>query len=62
MARESPEIPNSMRKVYRLFERWRKSRRGRLPIPDPLRAAAVELAWEHGFPTPRKLCVWSMAS
>jgi copper/silver efflux system protein len=30
------------------FERWRKSHRGRLPIPDALWRAAAELAKEHG--------------
>ncbi len=62
MARESPDIPNSMRKVCRRFERWRSAHTGRLPIPKGLWAAAVELARQHGvFPT-AKACVWSMAS
>ena len=30
------------------FTRWRKSHTGRLPIPDPLWAAAAEMAREHG--------------
>jgi len=48
MASESPNIPNSMRKVQRRFERWRNAHTGRLPIPGPLWAAAVKLAREHG--------------
>ena len=48
MARESLDIPHSMRKVYRRFERWRSAHTARLPIPERLWAAAVELAREHG--------------
>jgi hypothetical protein len=56
MARESLDIPNSMRKVYRRFERWRNAHTGRLPIPGPLWATAVELAREHGvFQTAKAL-------
>jgi len=43
MARESLDIPHSMRKVYRRFERWRSAHTARLPIPERLWAAAVEL-------------------
>jgi len=38
-----------MERIYRRFERWRKSHRGRLPIPAPLWAAAAEVAREHGL-------------
>src|SRR6516164_6892972 len=48
MSQESPDIPHSMRKVYRRFERWRSAHTARLPIPKRLWAAAVELAREHG--------------
>ena len=44
-----PEIPVGMERIYRRFERWRKSHRGRLPIPAPLWAAAAEVAREHGL-------------
>jgi hypothetical protein len=37
-----------MQRIYRRFERWRKSHRGRLPIPEGLWASAAELAREHG--------------
>ncbi len=56
MARESPDIPKSMRKVCRRFERWRSAHTGRLPIPKGLWAAAVELARQQGvFPTAKAL-------
>ena len=42
------EIPVGMERIYRRFERWRKSHRGRLPIPAPLWAPAAEVAREHG--------------
>ena len=44
-----PEIPVGMERIYRRFERWRMSHRGRLPIPAPLWAAAAEVAREHGL-------------
>jgi len=42
------EVPVGMQRIYRRFERWRKSHRGHLPIPEGLWAAAAELAREHG--------------
>ena len=48
MARESLDIPHNMRKAYQRFERWRSARTARLPIPERLWAAAVELARQHG--------------
>jgi hypothetical protein len=48
MTSEFPDIPHNMRKVYRRFERWRNAHTGRLPIPERLWGAAVELAREHG--------------
>jgi hypothetical protein len=62
MARESLDIPHSMRKVYRRFERWRSAHTTRLPIPERLFAAAVELARERGVSATARLCAWSMAS
>jgi hypothetical protein len=56
MSKESLDIPNNMGKVHRRFERWRSAHTGRLPIPGPLWAAAVELAREHGvFQTAKAL-------
>src|SRR5450755_670533 len=43
-----PEVPGGMQRIYRRFERWRSSHRGRLPIPKGLWAAAAEVAREHG--------------
>jgi len=40
----SPDI----QKLYRRFDRWRSSHTGRLPIPEPLWAAAADLARRHG--------------
>jgi hypothetical protein len=45
---DKKEVPVEMEKVQRRFERWRKTRRGRTPIPDRLWAAAARLAREHG--------------
>ena len=56
MANEIPDIPLAMRKVYRRLNRWRSSHARRMPIPEPLWAAAAELAREHGvFPTAKAL-------
>ena len=56
MAKDGSEIPNNMRKVYQRFQRWRRSHTGRLPIPEPLWAAAAEVAREQGvFPTAKAL-------
>jgi len=56
MTSEIPVIPPNMRKVYHRLKRWRGSHTGRLPIPEPLWAAAAELAREHGiFPTAKAL-------
>jgi hypothetical protein len=56
MSTESPDIPRNMQRVLRRFERWRGAHAGRLPIPERLWAAAVELAREHGvFHTARAL-------
>jgi hypothetical protein len=50
------DIPNNMRKVYQRFQRWRRSHTGRLPIPEPLWAAAAGVAREQGvFPTAKAL-------
>ena len=56
MPRESPDISPKMRKVLRRFERWRSAHTGRLPIPQRLWTAAVELAGAHGvFQTAKAL-------
>jgi hypothetical protein len=48
MPTESSDISNDIQKVLRRLERWRSAHTGRLPIPERLWAAAVELAREHG--------------
>jgi hypothetical protein len=49
-------IPAGMEKVHRRFERWRKTRRGRAPIPKRLWVAAASLAREYGVnPTSKAL-------
>jgi hypothetical protein len=48
MGRAAPDIPDGMRALHGRFARWRKSHTGRLPIPEPLWAAAAEMAREHG--------------
>lgn len=56
MASTIPVIPPNMRKVYRRLKQWRSSHARRVPIPEPLWAAAAELAREHGiYPTAKAL-------
>ena len=62
MANEITVILPNMRKVYRRLERWRSAHTGRLPFLKRLWAAAAELAQEHGFFLPRRLCIWDTAS
>ena len=47
------EVPAGMQRIYRRFERWRRSHRGRLPIPEGLWASAAGVAREHGVPRTR---------
>ena len=42
------EVPAGMQRICRRFERWRRSHRGRLPIPEGLWASAATVAREHG--------------
>jgi hypothetical protein len=41
-------VPAGMQRVCRRFELWRRSHRGRLPIPEKLWASAAAVAREHG--------------
>lgn len=53
---DKPEIPAGMERVRRQFERWRKKKRGRAPIPKRLWIAAAGVAREYGVnPTSRAL-------
>src|SRR5215472_3902851 len=42
-------VPAGMQRICRRFERWRRSHRGRLPIPEGLWASAAAVAREHGI-------------
>ena len=42
------EVPAGMQLICRRFERWRRSHRGRLPIPEGLWACEATAAPEHG--------------
>ena len=48
-AKKKLDIPVGMEKVYRRFERWRRTRRGRTPIPKGLWFGAAAVAREHGL-------------
>lgn len=53
---DKSEIPAEMERVRRRFDRWRKKRRGRAPIPERLWAAAAGMARKYGInPTSRAL-------
>ena len=50
------DIPVEMEKVHQEFQRWRRQRRGREPIPARLWRAAAKAAAEHGVnPTSKAL-------
>src|ERR1043166_9348290 len=48
MPRTTPAVPVDLQQLSGRFEDWRRTRRGKLPIPEPLWAAAAELARSHG--------------
>jgi hypothetical protein len=49
MANRGPlKVPAGMQRICRRFDRWRRSHRGRLPIPEGLWASAAAVAREHG--------------
>ena len=48
MSRATPAVPADLQQLSGRFEDWRRTRRGKLPIPAPLWAAAAELARSHG--------------
>ena len=48
MPRPTRVVPTDLQELRGRFEDWRRTRRGRLPIPEPLWAAAVELARLYG--------------
>lgn len=48
MPRATPTVPADLQEMSGRFEDWRRTRRGKVPIPEPLWAAAAELARSHG--------------
>ena len=48
MRRPTPAVPTDLQQLSGRFEDWRRTRRRKLPIPEPLWAAAAELARSHG--------------
>ena len=48
MARPIPAVPADLQELSGRFEGWRRTRSGKSPIPEPLWAAAAELARSHG--------------
>ena len=48
MPRPTPAVPTDLQELSGRFEDWRRARRGKLPIPEPLWAAAAKLARSHG--------------
>ena len=48
MPRPTPAVPADLQELSGRFEDWRRTRRGKLPIPEPLWAAAAGLARSHG--------------
>ena len=47
-AKDAVEIPVSIGRLCRRFERWRNGHKARLPIPEVLWSAAAETARQHG--------------
>ena len=54
-ANQVHDFPADVQKTYRRFIQWRSSHTGRLPIPEPLWAAATELARKRGIATTAKI-------
>jgi hypothetical protein len=48
MPRQTLAVPTDLQELSERFEDWRRTRRRKLSIPEPLWAAAVELARSHG--------------
>jgi hypothetical protein len=55
VANQVHDFPADVQRTYQRFVRWRSSHRGRLPIPEPLWAAAAELARKRGISTTAKV-------
>ena len=48
MPRPTPAVPSDLQELSGRFEDWRRTRRGKSPIPESLWVAAAELARSHG--------------
>ena len=48
MPRPNPAVPTDLHELSARFEDWRRTRRGKLPIPEQLWEAAAELDRSHG--------------
>jgi hypothetical protein len=48
MPRPTLAVPADLQELSGRFEDWRRTRRGKLPIPEPLWLAAAEAARSHG--------------
>jgi hypothetical protein len=48
MPRPTPAVPADLQELSGRFEDWRRTRRGKLRIPEALWAAAAELARSYG--------------
>jgi hypothetical protein len=48
MPRTTPAVPVDLQELRGRFEDWRRTRRGKVPIPESLWAAAAALARSHG--------------
>jgi hypothetical protein len=44
-------VQPTLKEVQELFDRWRKGKRGRDPIPQPLWKAAISLSTRHSINT-----------
>src|SRR5580700_5764378 len=48
MAQVNAAVASDLQQLRERFEDWRRTRSGKSPIPEPLWAAAAELARSHG--------------
>ena len=55
MPRPTTAVPTDLQQLSERFEDWRRTRRGKLPIPEPLWAAAAEVARSHSVCQPAQV-------
>ena len=56
MGQQDGDLPARTGKVVKRFERWRRTRKKRTPIPEALWEAAVDLARAYGTSPVARLC------